>query len=650
MFSTRLLWRLLAALLLALLVMGRTPVWANPDVLYAAPTASGNSDCSAWAHACTLQTALTNAVSGDEIWVKAGVHYPGSNRADTFTLKNGVEVYGGFAGTETNRNQRNWQSNPTILSGDIDQNDNHGGDFINENTSQIVGSNAYHVLTGSGTNGTAVLDGFIITAGQANGSGWPADYGGGMLNVSGSPTLANLRFSGNFAQAAGGGMYNNGSSPTLTNVTFQGNSAGQYGGGMDNWNSSPSLTGVRFSSNSAGLDGGGMGNGQSSNPTLTRVTFIANSAGGNGGGMNNYLSNPTLTNVLFSGNSAGQNGGGMRNYDSSPILTNVTFQGNSADQNGGGISNWSNSSPTLRNGIVWGNTAPNRPEIHNDSSTPTISYSDIQGCGGSGSWDSACGNDGGNNIDANPLFVNTGNGNLRLNFGSPAIDTGTNTNCPTIDLDGLPRPTDGNADGTATCDMGAYEAGTMICSVAQGNTYTFGDQSNVSIYITTIGNLACLYVDELRVHHANATAGLKTGRYWIIRGLQSDKQTDATNFTVNVTLPTFFVPDNNDKVCRYTGTGQVWNCAMSAYTSNSITRNGVTVLASDWAAGNQVGPTAVSLRSLTARPTHGVPPGLPGALALLVLAGWAIRCRPRRNRPRYRSDSVQREWSEKSSS
>lgn len=98
---------------------------ANPGILYAAPDGATSGTCNSWANACTLQYALSRAVSGDEIWVKMGVHYPGAagNRTATFTLKNGVALYGGFAGMETSRSQRNWQTNITVLSGDIDQND-----------------------------------------------------------------------------------------------------------------------------------------------------------------------------------------------------------------------------------------------------------------------------------------------------------------------------------------------------------------------------------------------------------------------------------------------------------------------------------------------------------------------------------------------
>ena len=525
------------SLIIAVALTAPKSARANPGVLYAAPTAQGSGNCSGWANACTLQYALSCAVSGDEIWVKKGVHYPGTTRGATFTLKNGVALYGGFAGTETSRTQRNWQTNVTVLSGDIDGNDITDPNGVVTTTANISGTNAYHVVTGGGTDNTAVLDGFIITAGQANGSS-PNDSGGGMRNYNSSPTLTNVTFSGNTADY-GGGMDNYNSSPTLTNVTFSGNSAtwhgggihnsgsnpalkdvtfsvnsAYYGGGMCNDSSSPTLTNVIFSDNSATQYGGGMYNAGSSNPTLTNVTFSGNYAVWDGGGMYNYnSSSPKLKNVNFSVNSATWNGGGMRNYNSSPTLTNVTFSGNTADYGGGicnegsnpgltnvtfsgnsasygggmynvsssgqklvnvtfsgnsannlggGIYN-SNSSPALRNIIMWGDTATSGREIYNSSSTPSIAYSDIQGCIGFMGWNPACGTDSGGNIDAAPLFVDadgaddtpgTADDNLRLQLTSPAIDAGNNAVVPsgvTTDLDGNPRIVNG------VVDMGAYE-------------------------------------------------------------------------------------------------------------------------------------------------------------------------------------------------
>ena len=214
-------------------------VRADPGVLYAAPSAQGSGDCSTWANAGTLQTALTSAISDDEIWVQAGVYYPGSNRTDTFVLKSGVSLFGGFAGTETAREQRDWATNVTVLSGDIDSNDLTDPTGVVTNTANITGTNSYHVVTSSGVTETAVLDGFFITAGLAND---PYDEecnglncGGGMFNDYSSPTLTNITFSGNSAEHLGGGMYNDNSSPTLNTVTFSSNtSVAGDGGGMFN--------------------------------------------------------------------------------------------------------------------------------------------------------------------------------------------------------------------------------------------------------------------------------------------------------------------------------------------------------------------------------------------------------------------------------
>jgi hypothetical protein len=111
----------------------------------------------------------------------------------------------------------------------------------------------------------------------------------------------------------------------------------------------------------------------------------------------------------------------------------------------------------LINVILWGNTAPTGGGIYNDvGGTPQISYSDIQGCGGSSSWNSDCGVDGGNNIDANPLLGPLAdNGGFTMTHalgeGSQAIDAGDPATCPDTDQRGVTRP---QGD---FCDMGAYE-------------------------------------------------------------------------------------------------------------------------------------------------------------------------------------------------
>lgn len=267
---------------------------ATPRIHYVKWNASGVNNGASWTNAYTdLQSALSAASSGDEIWVAAGTYKPtsGTDRAISFALKNAVAIYGGFDGTETLRTQRNHTTNVTVLSGEIGV----GG----------IEDNSGHVVTGGGTNNTALLDGFTITEGNANGP-FPHDGGGGMYNDNGSPTLTNLIFSNNSA-TYGGGVYNRYSEPSLTNITFNDNSGG-IGTGMHNYNSSPNLLNVTFSNNwgTPGSRGGAMVNDLNSSPNLTNVTFINNSVVYIGGGMSNsYDSNPNLVNVTFIGNSAG---------------------------------------------------------------------------------------------------------------------------------------------------------------------------------------------------------------------------------------------------------------------------------------------------------------------------------------------------------
>ena len=178
--------------------------------------------------------------------------------ASTFALASGVALYGGFAGWETALEQRDIAANSTVLSGDIDQN----GTLLN---------NAYHVVTGSGTDDTAVLDGFTVTAGSS------PDDGGGIYIVSGSPTLTNATISGNAADN-GGGIYLSSSSPIITRSTVSGNIAEDGGGIYNDEGSNPVITSTSISSNTADFSGGGIYNRRGSAPTITASTVSGNTA------------------------------------------------------------------------------------------------------------------------------------------------------------------------------------------------------------------------------------------------------------------------------------------------------------------------------------------------------------------------------------
>ncbi len=302
-------------------------------------------------------------------------------------------------------------------------------------------------------------------------SGNSARYsGGGMENDYSNPTLTDCTFSGNSADRWGGGMANEGGNPNLTNCTFSGNWA-KYGGGMYNRGSSSNLTNCTFSGNWAKYGGGMYNRGSSSN--LTNCTFSGNSADRRGGGMyNDGPDNPTITNCIFSGNSADWEGGGMYNRSSSPNLTNCIFSGNSAVYDGGGMYNW-DSSPNLTNCILWGNTASDGNEIAlYESPTIDVNYCDVQGGQAAIYNDGTCTLNWGNNIDADPCFVEPGywdandtpddvnddfwvDGNYYLLPDSPCIDAGDPNYVAgpnETDLDGNPRVIGGRID------MGAYES------------------------------------------------------------------------------------------------------------------------------------------------------------------------------------------------
>jgi len=468
---------------IAILVTVQPP--SVPGVIYVDADAPGSiHDGSSWATAyTTVQSALTVAVYSDEIWVAEGVYYPDEGagqtnniRESTFTLKEGVALYGGFVGTETIRGQRDWTAHPTILSGDIDANDwNTDTNQIAETWNDIVGANAYHVVTSSYVTETARIDGFVITAGNAVAAGnFPHEVGGGIYNSGdGSPTLVNIIFSGNQA-IDGGGIFNTEGNSILNNVIFRGNSAllGD-GGGISNVLGNCSLTDVTFDNNQAAYFGGGIANfdtlsltnvtfdnnqardgggiyDNGNHSVLINVAFNDNYATGYGGGIYNDSGNPILINSVFNANDANY-GGGLANSSSSPVLTNATFNGNQANQ-GGGIFNDSYSTPELINSILWGNTASTGAQIYNDgTSIATVTYSDVEN-----------GYTGNGNLNVNPLFVDASNNDLRLQTDSPAIDAGNSTVVTvTTDLDGNPRVVG------STVDMGAYEVQMQITGTYQ---------------------------------------------------------------------------------------------------------------------------------------------------------------------------------------
>jgi parallel beta-helix repeat protein len=452
----------------------------NP--IYVDCNATGANDGTSWENAYNfLQDALADAKSAEkpvEIWVAQCAYTPDSNTVDpngtgdreaTFQLVNGVSIYGGFPSGGAEFGKRDPNLCETTLSGDLDGNDIFVSDPCDPNRAE----NSYHVLTGSSTARTSVLDGFTITRGNANGKFPKNNCGGGMYNISGYPTLTNCTFSGSSA-LTGGGIYNSYSDPNLTNCTFIDNSAEYDGGGMCNDDfSNPTLTNCTFSNNSAGYSGGGMYNFASksklancifndnsaesgggisntvySRPTLTNCTFSNNSARDGGGGMYIRGSNPILTNCTFSNNSAEYSGGGMYNYASNSKLTNCIFNDNSAES-GGGIYNYKYSNLTAINCTFAQNSAQNGKALACDSSLPSPLYNVVMSnCilwdGGNEIWN----NDNttinvtySDVLDKNPNNVYPGTGNINADPFFAELGYWSDVNYPNI----VVEPNDPNA-------------------------------------------------------------------------------------------------------------------------------------------------------------------------------------------------------------
>ena len=365
-----------------------------PAVLFVDASAPVGGDGLSWATAFDdLQEALCQAARSQgavqQVWVAAGTYVPDRGtglRQMSFRLQNGLVIYGGFAGTETMLAQRDPVANVTRLSGDI-------------GTPLDASDNAMHVVVAENVGATAVLDGFIISDGNADiANVFFNDTGGGMRSETASPTIANCTFSnnaatlgaamGNFvgsaaavstctfsnntATTAGGAVQNDASAPSFTGCSFVGN-ASPLGGAMRNLNASPMLASCTFDSNTtgAGGSGGAMANDGTSTPVLNTCGFMNNSAD-TGGAIYSFACNPVLTGCTFTLNSAVFGGGAVTNGGGAlASLTGCTFTTNMAGF-GGAVYCFNNSDAAISQCMFTGNSANDAGAVYVFNAGPTI--------------------------------------------------------------------------------------------------------------------------------------------------------------------------------------------------------------------------------------------------------------------------------------
>lgn len=306
--------------------------------IYVDATRPAGGNGASWATAFRdLQAALAAAAaSGEtrEIWVADGRYRPDpSSQSVSFNLLNKVALYGGFAGTETNREQRNPAANRTVLSGDLAGND--GPNFANN------AENSRSVVRASGVDSTAVLDGFVVTGGNALANG-----AGIAVSSNARAIFRNCAIDSNFASNSGAGLRSDNSSPRLVDCTFRGNRASGSGGGLSaSGTGVVTLAGGAFIANTTTGSGGAIS--LSSAVAISGAQFSDNTAQSIGGAVNLSAfatSVLSLSDCGFTNNRTTSTGGGIGgavSVGSSASLTALrcSFTGNSCNQAGSGTPN-----------------------------------------------------------------------------------------------------------------------------------------------------------------------------------------------------------------------------------------------------------------------------------------------------------------------
>ena len=431
----------------------------------------------------------------------------------------------------------------------------------------LDGAGAYRVLYVN--LGNLIINNLTITNGNVSGA-----YGGGFYNNSSIVTINNCTISNNSATGDGGGLYNFGNT-TINNSTFSGNSSRAWGGGVRNDAGTLTINNSSISGNSAGAMGGGGGIANTATLTLNRNIISGNSVTG-----------PRVVGVE------------IVNYGS--ITSNYNVLGYSG----------------LTNAQAYEYFTPNSITDYNatsDGGHPTALANIL-----------------------NTTLANNGGPTLThaLISGSPAIDLAPSAECTAspisgIDQRGAARNYNGSGStGDYECDSGAYELHQSVlngtCSgpgLSGTQTFAFASGNTVTINVSIPNGLNCITVEEMGpgTNHIMATGPgsggetLQTNNWWHISG-------NATGFTVSITLP-YATPDGYTRVCKWPGNlgGAGWDCDNGTYTTpgtTSVTRTNIQSF-SDWAVGQGVGPTAITLYNFNARSGN---PWVGAGLAISVLA------------------------------
>jgi hypothetical protein len=330
---------------------------------------TGADDGTSWTAAFRgsggLRRALDLAGPGDQVWVARGTYLPTrtSDRTKSFEIGDQVSVYGGFAGGETALWQRGPETNETILSGDLAEDDALGN----------VAENSLHVVS----IGRGLLDGFTVTGGNANVQ--TGDVDGAGIRIYGGPSMVrNCTVRGNRCDSEGGGLF-------------------VYGWGL--------VEDCRFEDNVAGARGGAAHADDATDTEFRRCTFTRNQAPRGSAVSFRVSDNFLFRDCLFHGNIAPVEG---TIYVPDPYSSYISILGCTiASNTGGGLEADPNPRVHVRNSILWATGGSYGFSV---DYAYCCTESLVAGTG---------------NISADPQFVDPLGANFRLAPTSPCVDSGS---------------------------------------------------------------------------------------------------------------------------------------------------------------------------------------------------------------------------------